>query len=111
MNAEEFGGLREVAVCLFDGLQDELLLHVIHCFVIIRQVLRRRTGGQQRFRKIIRHDHVCVAKNDRAFDGIFQFANIAGPVICHQTVPRFRRDTTDKSLTLLAGLRDEIVCE
>lgn len=29
MDAEEFGGSGVVAVCLFDGLEDEFLLHLI----------------------------------------------------------------------------------
>ena len=47
---------------------------------------------QNRFWQVLRPDHICEAEDQRSLDRIFQLANIAWPIVVHQTADRFRRN-------------------
>src|SRR5262245_36210648 len=70
-------------------------------------VLRNLNAGyrlvlQQRFGQILRNNEVRGPENDGAFDGIFQLADVAGPVILHEAFTCLNGDAFDGTAALLA---------
>src|SRR5437879_7158002 len=70
-----------------------------------------RGGFQQSFRKVLVENKIGGADDDSTLYGIFQFADVARPVVLHQASERSRRDSLDAATAFLRIARNEIFGE
>ena len=69
-----------------------------------------RLGGfEQRFRQIFTENVFSATHYDCAFDGIFEFAHVAGPIVSLQQLLRCRRNSHNPAIALIGILRRKVV--
>src|SRR5580692_7507255 len=95
MKSQAPGGFAYVALGLIDGFQNQAFLGLPHSVVesAFFAALRYRRI-QECLRQILRHDGRSRTQDHGVFDGVSQFANIAGPIIFHQHGPRLLRNSS-----------------
>ena len=82
VEAENFGSLSETALGLLEGGEDEMLLRVANGFVETGGGFGERQGAvREGIWKVFGKNQIGIADDNGALDGVFQFANIAGPII------------------------------
>jgi len=82
MEAKEFGGLGKAALGLLKGSEDQMLLGVANGIVEIGGGFGDGQGAVgESFGKVLGKDEVRIADDDGALNGVFEFANVAGPII------------------------------
>ncbi len=62
-------------------------------------------------RQVGGHDFRALGDQDRAFDGVLQFAHVAGPPVPNQHVVRGRREPPHRLLVALAELLEEVLAQ
>lgn len=97
-NTEHFAGESFVAMCLLEDAQDCHALHFsercggkgrgVLCVHRLSDGLFRANGG----RKILDVDGMLIAESDSASDAVFQFADIAGPIVLKKALHGRGRD-------------------
>ena len=102
----------EATAGLFEGAQDQLFFQTANGVVIFRWSSSGGRGGfHQSFRKVFGENKIGGADDDGTLHGIFQFADVARPVVLHQASARSRRDSLDAAIAFLRIARNEIFGE
>lgn len=112
---EQPRGTIVVAVGLFDGAHDEILLGLLDRFMKAPNcgsaIRHRRPGLGHRVRQVVGEDHGIEAENDCMLDGIFELADVARPVVRGKTAEGIRRQPRDLTFRLVCVSPDEPVRE
>src|SRR5580700_291599 len=112
MEAEKFGGLGEAALGLFQGGEDELFLGVANG---VMEVGWGFGNGQRAIRESIREilgkNEIGRADNDGALDGVFEFANVAGPIVLGEAGTGSGRESADFAIRAGRITRDKVIGE
>ena len=91
MQAQKFSGLRIVSSRSFEGFQNDLAFGLVDGIMEERWLVTfRQIPFQQAFGEIFCQQHFRRTQHNRALNGVFQFADVAGPVVANQDSPSLR---------------------
>src|SRR5579859_1846949 len=113
-DAEEFCGARFVVARGAERLQDEFALHSVHGGangkLDGREIARPFRGNLTEFRREAgAGDEVFVTHNGGAFEGVAQFADIAGPGVAHEDVQHLVADAADVLAVLGVDVAQDVL--
>ncbi len=108
-HADFFGGQRTIAIGLFQGVNNQLFLRLLHCQIISRKQWRlagtpARTAAH-RWRQIAGRNFFTPAQNHRVLNGRAQLAHVARPGIIHEPFKRVGREIVHGFAVLAARIR------
>ena len=115
MEAERLGRPRDVAVCLPDGVEDELPLRPVERLVVRGDGgcggVPGRRGFEQGLGEILGADQVAFAEHDGALDGVGELADVAGPGVAQQAGARLGGEAGGAAAELAAEQGGEVAGE
>src|ERR1700676_2034624 len=110
MEAEEFGGLGEIALGLLEGGEDELFFCGANSVMEIGGGFgNRQCAIRERVGEIFGKTEAELANDDAALAGVLKFGDINGPIILGQAGAGGRGESADLAIGARGVTGDEMV--
>jgi hypothetical protein len=109
VDVEVGGGAVVVSIALAPGGKDQLAFGVGYGVLEGSRGFGRRAGIEYGFRQVLRLNPVRFTENHGALDGVFEFADVAGPGMIQQAAFGFGRDSLDRAAATYGGAIEEVL--
>src|SRR5438477_5781551 len=118
IDAEHLGGLGAVAVRVPEGLHDQILLELGHGLLEERAIALCLSLALALLAiaclmvaegKLATRDDLATRQDDGAFDDVLELANVAGPVVFHESADGLFADRRGLGRRAVTVLREEVL--